>query len=103
MRWVMVGLFGLFFAYDVWEGVGNFLGVQGMHFSLGLNITAFGWFCIVLGVVAPILLFVGALLLTRKMGLGRTFTVFVMALTVSAIVGADLVLGTSAYLLYDAG
>lgn len=98
--WIVVGFFALFFAFDVWEGIGNFLGIQAQSLTLGISISAWGWIAIVVGVVAPIFLFVIALLLSKKMPLAQMAFLFLVALSVSAIISADLVLGTNAFLIY---
>lgn len=100
--WILIVVFALFFAHDVWEGVGNFLGVQSTHFSLGISISLLGWVTIIVDVLAPIVLFVLALVITRRMTAGRTFFVFLLALAISAVVGADLALGTNAASLFEA-
>lgn len=98
--WIVVGFFALFFAFDVWEGIGNFLGIQAQSLTLGIAISALGWVAIVVGVIAPIILFVLALLLSKKMSLGNSAFLFLLALAISAIISADLVLGTNAFLIY---
>jgi hypothetical protein len=99
--WILVAVFALFFAYDVWEGIGNFFGVLSQSFSLGIGLSAFGWFAIILGVLAPAVLFFAALWITRKRSLVPSFVVFIVALSVSAVIGVDLVLGTNAFLIFS--
>ena len=100
VSWIVVGFFAPFFAFDVWEGIGNFLGIQAQSLTLGIAISGLGWIAIVVGVIAPILLFVIALLMSKKMPLAHTAFLFLLALSVSAIISADLVLGTNAFLIY---
>lgn len=99
--WIFIGIFALFFAYDVWEGIGNFLGIQAQSLSLGIGISPFGWAAIVIGILAPIALFLGALLVTRKKSGGPTLAIFFVALTISAVIGVDLALGTNAFLVFS--
>lgn len=99
--WIFIGIFALFFAYDIWEGIGNFLGIQAQSLSLGIGISPFGWAAIVLGILAPIALFLGALLITRKRSVGPTLAIFFVALTLSAVIGVDLALGTNAFLVFS--
>lgn len=100
VSWIVVGFFALFFAFDVWEGIGNFLGIQAQSLTLGIAISALGWIAIVAGVFAPVILFVLALFLSKKMPLAQTAFLFLLALSISAIISADLVLGTNAFLIY---
>lgn len=101
ITWILIGVFALFFAYDVWEGIGNFLGIQAQSLSLGIGISAFGWAAIVIGIIAPVGLFLGALLITRSKSIGPTLAIFFVALTVSAVIGVDLALGTNAFLVFS--
>lgn len=105
-RWLAWGIslaiLGLLLAYDTWEGVGNFVGVANQGAALSLSISPFGTFAIYLNVLAPSLIFVLTIVITLATRL-RLFAVwFVLALMLSALIAADLVLGTSAYLIYSA-
>lgn len=99
--WVVAAVFALFFAYDVWEGIGNFIGVVTQSLSLGIGLSAFGWFAVVFGIVAPVALFFGALWVTRKLTLGPALVIYIVALSISAVVGVDLALGTNAFLIFS--
>lgn len=99
-NWILAAVFALFFAYDVWEGIGNFFGVMSQSLSLGIGLSAFGWFAILFGIAAPALLFFAALWITRQRKVLPSFVIYVVALSVSAVIGVDLALGTSAYLLF---
>lgn len=99
--WILAALFALLFAYDVWEGIGNFIGVMSQSLSLGIALSAFGWFAVIFGIVAPAALFFGALWLTRKRTLTPALVIYVVALSLSAIVGVDLALGTNAFLIFS--
>lgn len=98
--WIMAAVFALFFAFDVWEGIGNFFGVMSQSLSLGIGLSAFGWFAILFGIAAPALLFFIALWITRRRKVLPSFVIYVAALSVSAVIGVDLALGTSAYLIF---
>ncbi|WP_298119654.1 hypothetical protein [uncultured Aurantimicrobium sp.] len=99
--WIIAAVFALLFAYDVWEGIGNFIGVMSQSLSLGIGLSAFGWFAVILGIIAPVVLFFGALWLTRKLSLAPSVVIYVVALTVSAVIGVDLALGTNAFLIFS--
>lgn len=99
--WIIVAIFALFFAYDVWEGIGNFFGVLSQSFSLGIGLSVFGWCAIILGILAPLVLFFLALWVSRKQKLLPSFVIFIVALSVSAVIGVDLVLGTNAFLIFS--
>src|SRR5690606_4987513 len=46
--------FGLFFAFDVWEAVGNLVGVSVVASGLGTTINAVGWVVLILGILLPL-------------------------------------------------
>lgn len=104
-RWVAWGIclaiLGILLAYDTWEGIGNFIGVATQSASIGLTLSAFGVFVIYASVLAPSLIFVLAIVVTLLTRLRAFWIYFVMALLLSAILAADLVLGTSAYLMFS--
>jgi hypothetical protein len=104
-RWLAWGIslavLGLLLAYDTWEGIGNFIGVATQSASIGLSLSAFGVFVIYANVLAPSLIFVFTIVITLLMRLRAFWIYMVMALLVSAIVAADLVLGTSAYVMFS--
>ena len=99
--WILAGIFALLFAYDVWEGIGNFVGVLSQSFTLGIKLSAFGWFAVVLGIIAPAVLYFGALWVTRKQSLAAALVMYIVALSLSAVVGVDLALGTNAFLIFS--
>lgn len=105
-RWTAWGIslavLGLLLAYDTWEGIGNFIGVATQGASIGLALSPFGVFVIYASVLAPSLIFVLAIVVTLLTKLRSFWIYFVLALMISAVVSADLALGTSAYLIFSA-
>ncbi|MET1015440.1 MAG: hypothetical protein ABWX76_01395 [Leifsonia flava] len=68
-RWLTLTLailFGLLFAYDVWEAVGNLAGVSIIASGLETSINAVGWVVLILGILLPVVVFALAFLLGRK-------------------------------------
>ena len=61
-------LFGVFYAYDVWEAVGNLVGMNVYADGLGISLTGAGWALLVTGVALPILVFGAAFWLGRRRG-----------------------------------
>lgn len=92
IRWLILGLFGLLFAYDVWEAVSNFIGIYAQGLAFGLVLTAWGWVFLLFAVVAPIILFVLAAVFSRKKSGGIAFVMFALALMVSAVITLDITL-----------
>jgi hypothetical protein len=72
--WLQVALavlFGLFYAYDVWEVVESLVQLL----SLGLTFTPIGWAIMVVAGLAPLALFAAAFAIGR----GRSIPVLVLA------------------------
>ena len=59
-------VFGLFYAYDAWEGVGNLVGVNLAAQSLDTQVSGLGWTVLIAGVVMPVLVFALAFWMGRK-------------------------------------
>ncbi|PPG62110.1 hypothetical protein C5C27_07775 [Rathayibacter sp. AY2B7] len=88
-------VFALFFAWDVWEAVGNLIGLRSYAASLGTDLNPTGWAVLLLGLVLPVACFVAAVLLGRRRGLPVRVGLLAAALCLSAALSLDvqLVLG----------
>ena len=64
---VVAVFFGLFYAWDVWAGLGNLIGLYLNAGSLDTQLSGFGWGILIAGVLLPILIF----LLAARIGRGR--------------------------------
>jgi hypothetical protein len=72
---IVPAIFGLFYAYDLEEAVGSLLQAPAVYKSFGQTVP---WGFLIAGVVAPVLIFVVALLLSRRQRLfGRSVVLFV--------------------------
>ncbi|MBF4462692.1 MULTISPECIES: hypothetical protein [unclassified Rathayibacter] len=94
---------GLLLAWDVWEAVGNLVGLRSYAASLGTDLNATGWIVLGLGLVLPPVSFVLALVLGRRRGLGIRIGLLVAALCVSAALSLDvqLIFGVGSLLTLD--
>lgn len=105
-RWIAwaitVTILGLLLAYDTWEGLGNFIGVANQGAAFGLSISPFGLFVIYSNVLAPGLIYLLVILITLLTKLRMFWLYCALGLMLSALISADLVLGTSAYVIYTA-
>ena len=61
-------LFGVFYAYDVWEAVGNLVGLNIQAAALGVPLTGWGVALLVAALVVPLLAFGVAFWLGRRRG-----------------------------------
>jgi hypothetical protein len=84
--------FGLFFAYDAWEAVGNLVGVADLAGTLGTSITGLGWVVLVAAILLPILLFAAAFLLGRRCSAVVQAALYLTGLAVSALLYLDILL-----------
>ncbi|QEO15674.1 bacitracin resistance protein [Agromyces intestinalis] len=88
--WLQVALaivFGLFYAYDVWEVVQSTLVLT---VGLGISLTALGWTILAVAAVAPIALFVGAFVISRRRGILIAVLAYAAGLSASAAVFLSL-------------
>jgi ABC-type transport system involved in cytochrome c biogenesis permease subunit len=59
-------LFGLVFAYDVWEAIGNLAGVSSIASGLDSSINALGWVVLIVGILLPVAVFALAFWVGRR-------------------------------------
>lgn len=84
--------FGLFYAYDVWEAVGNLVGLSQVAAALDTGITALGWVLLIGAILLPIGLFAGAFVLGRRRSLLMQALFYLAGLAASAVLYLDIVL-----------
>lgn len=87
---VVAALAGAFYAYDVWEAVGNLVGLNITAGSLGVSLTAYGVTLLVVGVVLPFLVFALAFWLGRRRGPIAQVLLFVAGYAVVQVLAADV-------------
>jgi hypothetical protein len=63
-RIVVWVVFALLYAYPLFEGISNLIAVPPYYASIGIG-SAVPWWLLVIGVVAPVILFAAALLIGR--------------------------------------
>jgi hypothetical protein len=84
-------LFGLFYAYDVFEALGNLLGISDFANGLDASINGFGWVLLVLGLVLPIAIFATAFTLARQRGPLVQVAFYAVGLGLSAALSLDII------------
>ena len=102
-RILIIVIAGLLLAYDVWEGFGNFTGIQQQRLQLGLNLTLLGWLSTALLIFLPVVLFVVTIIVTRTMRLPLLALSFGLTVAVSALISLDIVLAVPVTAIFDAG
>lgn len=79
-------VFGVFYAFDVWEVVGSIVTLT----SFGFTFNALGWTVLVVSLVAPVVCFVTAFLLGRRHGALMKAVLYFGGLAVSATLFLNL-------------
>ncbi|TFC88730.1 hypothetical protein E3T37_02215 [Cryobacterium sp. TMT2-10] len=92
-RWLRFGIaivFGLFYAYDIWEGIGNLVGLNQTAQGLDTQFSGFGLFVLLTGILLPILVYLLAAWLGRARGAGAQAALFLAGLCLNAAIAADI-------------
>lgn len=92
--WLAVTLavvFGLFYAYDVFEALGNLLGISDFASGLDASINGFGWALLVLGLVLPLAIFATAFTLGHHRGPLVQAAFYAVGLGLSAALSLDII------------
>lgn len=93
-RWLVATfavIFGLFYAYDVWEAVGNVIGISMLASSLDTTISVLGWVVLSIGIAVPIAVFLIAVRIGRGRDLLAQVLVYLAGLGVVAAVSLGIV------------
>lgn len=94
----VAAVFGLFYAYDLWEAVSNFFELPAVYEQFGLDGSAVPWWVLILGLAIPPLVFVGAFLLGRRQSLAGQALIFLVGLAVVAGLSLGMISLVSALL-----
>lgn len=92
--WVVTALavlFGLFYAYDAWEAVGNVIGISTLASGLDTSISALGWVVLSIGIAVPVVVFLVAFRIGRRRDLLAQVLVYLAGLGVVAVVSLSIV------------
>lgn len=87
-RWILytlLGLFGLLYAYAVWNAIAYTIPLA------GLAIGATTWVALILAIILPVVVYVLAIAITRRRGLGAVALVLFAGLGVVAVFWLDVV------------
>jgi hypothetical protein len=82
--WTVAAIFGLFYAYDLWEAVSNFVELPAAYESMGLDTAGLPWAVLWIGLLVPPIIFVLAFLVGRRENIGERAIIFVVGLAVVA-------------------
>ena len=82
--------FGFFFAYDLWEAIGNLVGLNVAAQSLDTQLSGFGWAVLIAGVLLPLLVYAIAFWLGRARGAAARAVLFLVGLCLVAVLTLDI-------------
>ncbi len=80
----VAGVFGLFYAYDLWEAVSNFVELPAVYKQYGLETSDIPWWVLALGLAIPPLVFATAVVVGRKHSVLGKALIFIVGLAVVA-------------------
>ena len=101
LSWSIAVLFGLFFAYDVFEAVGNLVGIVGTANGLAVPVLPLGWVVLIGGLLLPIVAFAIAYRTGRGRSLGEQAVRYLVALCVVEAVSLSILAMFGAQQLID--
>jgi hypothetical protein len=83
-------LFGLFYAYSAWSGLGNLIGLNRAAELLDTTLSGFGWGLLLTGVIAPVLVFAIAFWLGRRREIGPQALLLLAGLALVSALSLDI-------------
>jgi hypothetical protein len=92
-RWLLLSIaafLGLFYAYDVWEAVGNLVGLNLQAQFYDTELSGFGWTVLIFGVLLPVLVYAVAYWLGRNRAFGVQALTLTVGLCAVAAVSLDI-------------
>ncbi len=88
---VIAALFGLVYAYLVWQALGNLIELPKSYKAIGLDSDSVPWWLLIVGLVIPIAIYVVAFLVGLRHNLLSKALLFLVGLTASAALGFGVV------------
>ncbi len=87
----VAAVFGLLYAYDVWEAIGNMVALPSFYDLLGLDRGTIPWWLLVVGLLIPPAVFVLAFWVGRRFSVGGKALVFLLGLAVVAALSLGVI------------
>jgi hypothetical protein len=88
--WAVAVVAAFFYAYHLWGGIANLVGVASAFAGLGIELSGSIWALVVAYAVTPLIVYVAALLVGRTLSnLGRIL-VFAVGFAVVSVISLDL-------------
>lgn len=89
------GLAGLFYAYAVWNAIGNLIQTVGFYGDAGMSLNALGWTVWLFAAVFPVLLWAGAFALGYRRAPHELLLVMITGLALVAVFWLNVVAYTT--------
>lgn len=89
------GLAGLFYAYAVWNAIGNLVQTIGFYGEAGMSLTALGWVVWIFAAVFPLLVWGSAFALAYRRAAHELFLVMIAGLALVAVFWLNVVAYTT--------
>jgi hypothetical protein len=80
----IAAIFGLFYAYNVWQGISNLVALPAFYDAFGYGAENVPWWLLWIGVLIPIAGFLAAFAIGRKHNAGEKALIFLVGLAVVA-------------------
>lgn len=88
--WAVVLVAAVFYAYHLWGGIANLLGVVSAFSSYGVPLSGSVWALVIAYAVVPIAVFIAALLVGRRLRNAGRAVVFAVGFAVVSVISLDL-------------
>lgn len=100
-KWLLTAAFVGLIGWDIWEAVGNALGLPAFYQALGLQETT-PWALLILGVLIPLAALAAGLWWgLRRSSLADTGVIYLLALATQAALALSLLAGEQAWRAYS--
>ncbi|MCS5716529.1 hypothetical protein N1027_00075 [Herbiconiux sp. CPCC 205763] len=94
--WAVAVVFAFLYAYHLWGGIANLVGVVTTFSSFGVAVSAEIWTLVIVYAVVPILVYAIALVVGRTLSNGARAVVFAVGFAVVSVVSLDILVIASA-------
>jgi hypothetical protein len=94
--WAVALIFAFLYAYHLWGGIANLIGVVSTFSSFGVAVSAEIWALVIVYAVVPIIVYAAALVVGRRLSNFGRIVVFVVGFAVVSVVSLDILVIASA-------
>jgi hypothetical protein len=88
--WIVAIVFAFLYAYDLWGGISNLVGVASDFAASGIPVTGEIWLLLIGYAVAPMVVYAAALVVGLRLPTWAKAIVFVVGLALTSVISLDL-------------